>query len=123
MSRRIEPAARESLLRRRRALLGLRHELDAEERGILAESSADPLDRATAHGNADFLEALSEVERAELEEIHAALLRLDSGTFGRCLTCSRPIAQRRLEAIPWTSTCFECAESAESERENKVPHR
>jgi RNA polymerase-binding transcription factor DksA len=42
-------------------------------------------------------------------EIRAALGRLDNGSFGVCEACVRPIAPQRLEEIPYTRFCVECA--------------
>jgi RNA polymerase-binding protein DksA len=54
-------------------------------------------------------------ENAEdiLEEIEAALKRVDAGTFGTCTNCGRPIAEERLEARPWAALCIDCARKAE----------
>ncbi len=46
---------------------------------------------------------------ARVAEIQAALMRLDSGTYGRCDICDRPIAEGRLEARPWTRVCIDHA--------------
>ncbi|MEB2362738.1 MAG: TraR/DksA family transcriptional regulator [Bryobacteraceae bacterium] len=46
----------------------------------------------------------------KLKLIDAALRRLDEGTFGKCEDCGRPIALKRLEAIPWASRCVPCQE-------------
>ena len=43
-------------------------------------------------------------------EARAALARLDDSTFGTCQACGRPIAAARLEAIPYTRFCVQCAE-------------
>ncbi len=43
-----------------------------------------------------------------LEQVDAALARLDTGMFGRCLRCGRAIAAARLEALPWAARCIEC---------------
>ena len=53
--------------------------------------------------------ALRERSRAELEKVEAALRRLDDGTYGLCASCGNPIAPERLEAIPWTPICIDCA--------------
>lgn len=42
-------------------------------------------------------------------EIRAALDRLDSGSFGTCESCVRPIPAERLQAIPYTRFCIDCA--------------
>ena len=51
---------------------------------------------------------LREREEQHLVQIEAAIKRLDAGTFGRCMTCGKPIAPERLEALPWAQDCFEC---------------
>jgi DnaK suppressor protein len=40
-----------------------------------------------------------------------ALDRIDSGTFGTCQICGRPIPLERLTARPSSTTCVECAGS------------
>jgi DnaK suppressor protein len=54
-------------------------------------------------------------ERAErhLQQIEAAIIRLDDGTFGTCLSCGRAIAEERLEALPWAALCIECQRQAD----------
>jgi RNA polymerase-binding protein DksA len=56
--------------------------------------------------------ALRDSERAQLRQVEEALERLDAGTYGTCRSCGRPIAQERLEAIPWVATCIDCARTA-----------
>ena len=56
--------------------------------------------------------ALRERSRAELGRVDAALHRLDEGTYGTCMSCGKQIAPERLEAIPWSPTCIDCARKA-----------
>jgi RNA polymerase-binding transcription factor len=44
-----------------------------------------------------------------LEDIRAALARLDSGTYGRCEECGGDIARERLQTLPHTRHCIACA--------------
>lgn len=53
--------------------------------------------------------ALRERSRGELTRVDAALRALDDGTYGTCVSCGKPIAPARLEAIPWAPTCIDCA--------------
>jgi RNA polymerase-binding transcription factor DksA len=46
--------------------------------------------------------------REALEDIAAALARLDDGSYGLCRTCRLPIAPERLEAMPETRWCVAC---------------
>ena len=43
----------------------------------------------------------------EMDEVQAALDRLEEGTYGRCEICSRAIGDERLEALPATRYCVE----------------
>lgn len=52
--------------------------------------------------------ALRDRAQQQLALVDAALLRLESGTFGRCVSCGRPIAAERLEALPWAENCIDC---------------
>ncbi len=52
--------------------------------------------------------ALRERSQHQLEQIEAALSRLENGTFGRCQRCGKQIAEERLGALPWASHCIDC---------------
>ncbi len=52
--------------------------------------------------------ALRERAQIHLAQVEAALLRLDEGGFGLCRRCGQPIAEARLEALPWAAYCIGC---------------
>ncbi|HEV8544839.1 MAG TPA: TraR/DksA C4-type zinc finger protein [Candidatus Limnocylindrales bacterium] len=52
--------------------------------------------------------ALRDHNAAHLEQVEAAIRRIDDGTFGACVRCGRLIAPERLEAIPWAAHCIDC---------------
>ena len=66
----------------------------------LADNATEAIDTEITlmHNSEDMLRAIDE-----------ALARLDEGTFGLCERCQRPIATERLEAIPYTPHCINCA--------------
>jgi RNA polymerase-binding transcription factor DksA len=45
-----------------------------------------------------------------LSEIQAALGRVAAGGYGRCEGCGQLIGEARLQALPATRTCRECAD-------------
>ena len=47
----------------------------------------------------------------QVDEIDAALERLDNGTYGKCESCGKPIGDDRLEARPASRFCIEDAEA------------
>jgi RNA polymerase-binding transcription factor DksA len=53
----------------------------------------------------------------EMDEVQAALDRLEEGTYGRCEICGRPIGDERLQALPATRYCID----HELAREQSVP--
>jgi len=54
-----------------------------------------------------------------LERIDRAFARLESGGYGTCEACGRPIDAARLEAIPYAEECVDCA----GRREEVESHR
>lgn len=43
-----------------------------------------------------------------IEEIDRALHKMEKGTYGLCEHCAQPIAEARLEALPFASLCVQC---------------
>ena len=89
----------------RRALdTGLqRREAIVEELAPRAIPNVDPVAYMTA-----------EATRREIDQIRAALDRLDAGTFGLCTRCGAAIAAGRLEVLPHAETCIDCQSHVES---------
>ena len=56
---------------------------------------------------------LAQNEEQLLEDVEAALERIEAGTYGNCQQCGREIPKQRLDALPQAPTCIECARSAE----------
>jgi len=55
------------------------------------------------------VEALAGNLRESLNDVEAAIVKLDNGTFGACEGCGNPIPPARLEAKPAARLCMECA--------------
>lgn len=53
-------------------------------------------------------------EREILAQAEEALTRIAAGTYGVCVHCGQPIGKARLEQLPYTPYCVECARKAEA---------
>jgi len=51
----------------------------------------------------------SDSVRHELEEIDEALVRIDRGNYGSCVSCGGPLGLQRLRAIPEARYCLGCS--------------
>ena len=59
--------------------------------------------------------ALLSMESETLRKIDEALARLEEGTYGVCGECDEPIAEARLQALPFAGLCRNCQEHREDE--------
>lgn len=69
----------------------------------------DAEDRATEREGDEVLEGLGAVELREARMIQAALRRLDEGSYGSCVKCGEQISEKRLNLLPSTPYCRNCA--------------
>ena len=94
-------------------LADLRRDFDAmvaASRDTNADDEHDP-EGATIAFERSQVEALVRQAQHHLEEIDAAIKRLDAGTYGTCELCGDAIGQQRLEARPAARICIACAAS------------
>jgi RNA polymerase-binding transcription factor DksA len=81
--------------------LGFANEGDA---GLNYDSNFADSSQVTAErGEA---ERLATELREALDEVDAALVRLDAGNYGVCQVCGKPIGAARLEAMPAARFCI-----------------
>ncbi|MBP7240575.1 TraR/DksA C4-type zinc finger protein [Amaricoccus sp.] len=57
----------------------------------------------------EMLEDLGAAGLQEIRMIEAALGRMDRGEYGICVTCGDPISEERLNVVPATPKCRNCA--------------
>lgn len=55
-------------------------------------------------------------ERTALDQIEAAIKRVEEGSYGWCETCGGRIPQARLQALPYAAQCVRCASKEEAIR-------
>src|SRR4051812_17939421 len=90
------------------------HRNGAESSGNLSNMPLHMADVGTENYDQEFDLGLIENQQGTLDQIHEALDRVNGGTFGQCLECHQPIAKPRLQALPYTPYCIECARKMES---------
>ena len=98
--RKAELLVRRSDLMRR--IAGIGAELDSHD-------AKDWEEMAIEREADEVLEDLGQSARAELRMIEAALARIDEGEYGFCVTSGSEIAEERLDLLPATPVCPNCA--------------
>lgn len=77
------------------------------------ETTRPPTDVSDDASQEDIDFALVQMQAQTLEQITAALGRLQSGDYGICRECEEEIPEARLRALPFATRCLPCQASAE----------
>lgn len=83
-------------------LAGIEAELDSHE-------AKDWEDLATEREADEVLENMGVSGQHEIRQIEAALERIASGEYGYCVKCGEAITDERLDVLPYTPFCRNCA--------------
>ncbi len=70
--------------------------------------SANWADQATETQGDRVLDNVEGSALIEAQQIHAAIGRIDDGTYGECSTCGKAIGEKRLQALPYAIQCMDC---------------
>lgn len=70
---------------------------------------ADTEERATEREEDEVLEGLGNAGLDEIAAIKHALIRIDNSTYGICTACGEEVSPERLDLIPQTPMCRNCA--------------
>ena len=68
-------------------------------------------EQAIEQENDDVLARLEIEIHEEMLAIDRSLQRIDKGRYGICERCGKPIAKKRLEALPYAATCTVCGDT------------
>lgn len=90
-------------------LAELEGRLDGLETALDAPAPADDAERAIEREGDEVMEQLGQAGLIEIEQIKAALVRIEDKTYGTCAGCGEPISLERLDVLPHTPLCRECA--------------
>lgn len=86
-----------------------------EASGGLSNVPTHPSDLGSRSFEEEVTLGLLQNEEQIIDDINQALQRIETGTFGKCETCGKPIPMQRLQAVPYARRCVPCAESAPSD--------
>ncbi len=105
------------LLHKRRQLVGMLSGMEDEalrsNGGNLSTMPLHMADIGTDTFDQDFTLGMAETERELLNEIDAALVRIENKSYGVCQLTGKPIPKTRLEAKPWAKYTVEAAKIIE----------
>lgn len=94
------------LVRRRLELRGRLRDIEAE---LEAHQSKDWAELATERESDEVLEGMGVSGKREIAMIEAALRRISAGEYGFCAVCGDEISEKRLDVLPYTPVCKDCA--------------
>jgi RNA polymerase-binding transcription factor DksA len=97
---------RAQLESRRAELLARMAEVEEE---LESHETKDWEDLATEREGDEVLEHLGLSAQAEISKIDAAMGRIAAGEYGFCVQCGNQISEERLDLLPFTPFCRDCA--------------
>jgi RNA polymerase-binding transcription factor DksA len=102
------------IAKRRDQLTARLNELQARLSTIDAEldshTAKDWEEMATEREGDEVLESMGEAGLREIRMIEAALDRVEAGEYGDCVRCGEPVPEERLDLLPYTPFCANCAQ-------------
>ena len=90
-------------------LVDLEGRLAGVKKDITKTLSSDFAEQATERENDDVLEEIARETQFSIQQLKAALRRFENDSYGICAKCGEEISERRLDAIPETTLCVNCA--------------
>ena len=73
----------------------------------------DEADVASQTFERELLFEMEDSERIILDDIEAALRKIEKGEYGICESCRKSISSQRLKAMPWARYCIACQSRSE----------
>lgn len=86
-----------------------------ESNGDLSSMPIHMADIGSDNFEQEFTLSLMQNEGVALEQIEAALERIEDNVYGDCEECGAKIPKARLTAIPYATMCVKCASQTEHE--------
>jgi RNA polymerase-binding protein DksA len=97
-------------LEEKRAVLSLRMRVNPDQPDAGEIDNPDRAALAQDYVSKERQNALNERMEETLEQVKAALARIDEGKYGKCTQCGKQISPERLEILPYAEHCIDCQE-------------
>lgn len=104
---------KKKLLARREELMKTIARTQEEGRAADDDPTVDLADKAANSYTKEFLFGMTNADRTILNQIDAALKRIQGDAYGVCASCQEEMQQKRLEAVPWAKHCIACQQKLE----------
>lgn len=99
----------------KQSLLEKRDELESRigkiKKDYATPLSQDSSEQAVELENSEVLAVIQREAVDELTQINRTLQMIDRGAYGICIVCETSIPPKRLEVLPHTNYCIDCAVS------------
>lgn len=84
-------------------------ELEELTKPINPDKAIGRLSRMDAINNKSINESALREQKSRLQKLNRALEKIEENNFGKCVKCGNDIPLGRLEYMPWTTKCVNCA--------------
>lgn len=108
------PAARPPTVLDAEHMMMLHDMLEEQRRFRLEQLAAPPVPMSDAE--LEVQETILFGARLALTDVEAALARMRTGTYGRCVRCETPLSLERMEIVPHAALCMPCQRRADARK-------
>lgn len=91
-------------------LAELQQRLESIKIDVTQAHSDDFAEQAQERENDEVIDAIGNETRASIDDIKKTLQRIEDGSYGLCECCGKAINPLRLQALPASTCCIECAD-------------
>lgn len=112
MNKTLDMEAIRKELEEKRAVLSVRLRVKPNQSDTAEDANPDRAALAQAYVSKERQNALTDRMQDTLQQVEAALQRIDQGDYGVCTQCGKNISPGRLTALPYAENCIACQEQS-----------
>ncbi|MEO0099234.1 MAG: TraR/DksA C4-type zinc finger protein [candidate division WOR-3 bacterium] len=110
---------KEKIIKEKKMLENIVEKGDKDSTGELSTFRTHIADLSSETYQKEIASQLTTQEREILFKIEEALRKIKEGRYGICERCGKPIADERLEALPYCRYCIKCQKILEAKQGEK----